>query len=95
MRFAEAESIYRDLEAQLLRGELVEDEFQAQVAQLRVDDDEGRQWTISGRTGRWLLHDGRGWVYAEPPTEGATVPLAPEMPPVVAPPPRRRPPRPP
>ncbi|NLF11362.1 MAG: LysM peptidoglycan-binding domain-containing protein [Anaerolineaceae bacterium] len=102
MRFAEAESRYRDLEAQFLRGELAEDEFQAQVAQLQVDDDEGRQWMLNGRTGRWLLHDGRGWVNAEPPRpEGVAVPLAPETPPAVEPPPsqpagvlegRRRPP---
>jgi LysM repeat protein len=90
MRFAEAESRYRDLEAQLLRGELAEDEFLGQVAQLRVEDEEGRQWTISARSGRWLLHDGRGWVYAEPPTESAAVPLTPEVPTAVAQPPRRR-----
>ncbi|MDX9829390.1 MAG: LysM peptidoglycan-binding domain-containing protein [Anaerolineae bacterium] len=90
MRFAEAESRYRDLEAQFLRGELAEDEFQAQVAQLQVDDDEGRQWMLNGRTGRWLLHDGRGWVNAEPPRpEGIAVPLAPETPPAVEPPPSR------
>lgn len=90
MRFAEAESRYRDLEAQFYRGELSEDEFQAQVAQLRVDDDEGRQWMLNGRTGRWLLHDGQGWVNAEPPRSGGTaVPLVPETPPAVAPPPGR------
>jgi LysM repeat protein len=97
MRFAEAETRYRDLEAQLRQGELAEDEFLAQVAQLLVEDDEGRQWTISARNGRWLLHDGRGWVYAEPPSGSTAAPAAPEVPPVVAVPRvrrQRRPPRP-
>jgi LysM repeat protein len=88
MRFAEAETRYRDLDAQLRRGELPEDEFLAQVAQLRVEDENGRQWAISARNGRWLLHDGRGWVYAEPPPEGATLAPVPEVPPAVAPVPR-------
>ncbi len=91
MRFAEAETRYRDLEAHYLQGDLAEEEFLAQVAELRVEDEEGRLWSISGRNGRWLLHDGRGWVYAEPPTEAAAVPVAPEVPPAVAYPPRRRP----
>ena len=67
MHFAEAEGKYRELEGKLLNGELEEQEFIAQVNQLQVTDAEGRQWMLSARTGRWLLHDGQQWAYADPP----------------------------
>jgi len=67
MRFAEAEQEYRDLEGQLLRGECTEQDFVAQVNQLKVTDSEGREWMLSARSGRWLVHDGQQWVFAEPP----------------------------
>jgi LysM repeat protein len=67
MHFAEAEGKYRELEGKLLNGELEEQEFIAQVNQLQVTDAEGRQWMLSARTGRWLLHDGQQWAFAEPP----------------------------
>jgi Tol biopolymer transport system component/LysM repeat protein len=66
MRFAEIEKSYRELEDKLVRDELTEDEFMAQAAQLRLVDDEGHRWMLSPRTGRWLVHDGRQWVTAEP-----------------------------
>ena len=71
MHFAEAEQKYRELEDELLRGELTEDEFLAQVAQVQVTDEEGREWMMSGRTGRWLVYDGQQWVFAEPSRERA------------------------
>jgi LysM repeat protein len=69
MQFAEAEKQYRELEEKLLRGELSEDGFAARVAELRVLDEAGRRWMLSGRTGRWLVHDGKQWVFAEPPRD--------------------------
>lgn len=80
MHFAEAEQKYRELEDQLLSGSIESDEFVAQVAQLRVTDEEGRHWMLSVRTGRWLLHDGQQWVLAEPPRDR----VAPEEVPVLA-----------
>jgi LysM repeat protein len=71
MDFAEAEQKYRELEDELLSGEISEDVFLARVAQVRVTDQEGRQWMMSGRTGRWLVYDGQQWVFAEPPRERA------------------------
>ena len=67
MHFAEAESKYRELESNLLSGELEEQEFIAQVNQLQVTDAEGRRWMLNARTGRWMVHDGQQWAYAEPP----------------------------
>ncbi len=69
MRFAEAEQTYRELEERLVRGEITEDEFTAQVAKLRLVDEECRRWMISPRTGRWLVYDGQQWVFAEPAVE--------------------------
>lgn len=74
MRFIEAEQKYRELEEQLVRGELVEEDFLIQVAQLRVVDVDGRRWMISARTGRWLVHDGQRWVFAEPSPEEVKAP---------------------
>ena len=69
MRFEEAEQKYRELEASLVSGELKEDDFLIEVGQLRVLDQQGRRWMLSARTGRWMVHDGRQWVFAEPPEE--------------------------
>ena len=70
MHFAEAEKQYHELEGKLLAGELSEQDFVAQVNQLQVTDAEGRRWMLSARTGRWLLHDGQQWAFAEPPELG-------------------------
>jgi LysM repeat protein len=83
MRFAEAEQEYRELEEKLVRGELSEQAFLSQVAELRPVDGEGRRWMLSARTGRWLLHDGQQWVFAEPPREEMASPPDVEEPTVV------------
>ncbi len=76
MRFAEAEQEYYKLEGKLLNGELTEQEFVAQVNQLKVADAEGRRWMLSARTGRWLVHDGQQWALAEPPELGTATQVA-------------------
>jgi len=67
MRFAEVEERYRELEDELVRGTITEDEFAAQVAGLRLVDDNLSRWLISPRTGRWMMYDGQQWVFAQPP----------------------------
>jgi LysM repeat protein len=81
MRFAEAEEQYRELESELVRGELKEDEYITKVGQLRVVDKDGRRWMLSPRTGRWLVHDGQRWVFAEPPQEEEEIEPEPIAPP--------------
>ncbi|MBN1658116.1 MAG: PD40 domain-containing protein [Anaerolineae bacterium] len=66
MHFAEAKEAYYELEGCLQRGEISEDQFLDRVAELEVTDAEGRRWRIGARDGRWLLHDGRNWVPADP-----------------------------
>lgn len=86
MHFNEAKEKFRELEAKFYGGEITEDEFLDGVAQLRVRDEEGREWIISARNGRWLVHDGQQWVFAEPPqdTDAAGAPAPLEPPPTVA-----------
>jgi LysM repeat protein len=76
MQFQEAKKRFRELEEKLRRGDLSEDEFLDRAAQLRVTDDEGRRWMISARNGRWLVHDGQQWVFAEPPQDGQALEAA-------------------
>lgn len=83
MRFAEAEQKYRELEDSLVRGKISEDDFLAQVTELRLVDERGHRWMLSGRSGRWLVHDGRQWVFAEPPKDTFVVEPAAEAKPAV------------
>jgi LysM repeat protein len=73
MRFQEAKRRFRELEASFLSGELPEDEFLNRVVGLQVTDEEGRRWMLHARTGRWMVHDGRQWVFAEPPRAGGSL----------------------
>jgi LysM repeat protein len=66
MRFQEAKRRFRELEARFLSGELPEDEFLNRVVALQVTDKEDRRWMIDARSGRWMVHDGQHWIFAEP-----------------------------
>ena len=98
MHFDEIRNTFRELEAKFYGGELTEDEFLDRVAQLRVTDEEGREWLISARNGRWLVYDGQQWVFAEPPQEkeadAVALPVEPLPAPVIAEEPRPEPERP-
>ncbi len=67
MDFKEAESKYSRLKRRLEAGALGPEQFQAQVGQLRVKDEQGRHWAIDPRSGGWLFYDGVNWVPARPP----------------------------
>ncbi|MFN2292725.1 MAG: LysM peptidoglycan-binding domain-containing protein [Anaerolineae bacterium] len=73
MRFQEAKRKFRELEDLFLTGKLPEDEFLNRVVGLQVTDEEGRRWMIHARTGRWMVHDGQQWVFAEPSWEATSV----------------------
>lgn len=77
MDFQEAESKYFELKGRLNAGKLTEKQFQAQVAELRIQDDGGRYWTVDARSGGWLLYDGARWVPAQPPGSAAAPPAPP------------------
>jgi hypothetical protein len=77
MDFKEAESKYFELKGRLDSGVLSRDQFNSEVAKLRVQDEQGRYWTIDAATGGWLQYDGTKWVSAGTP-DG--VPPAPRPP---------------
>lgn len=87
MDFKETESKYFELKGRLDAGALTPEQFHAEVGELRVQDDEGRYWTIDARSGGWLLWEGSKWLESQPPG----VVSAPPPTPAPAPGPRRGP----
>ena len=61
MTVSELEETYQQLHEQLLRGELDEEEFKAQVDPLRLKDDQGTEWKIGWYTGKWYRYDEGQW----------------------------------
>ncbi len=87
MNISELEQNYQKLHEQLLRGELDEDEFKAQVEQLRFKDSRGDEWKIGWYTGKWYRYDEGQWVQGTPddqPAPGTTPAEASAPPPAVA-----------
>ena len=83
MEFKEAENKYHELKGRLDAGGLTAEQFADEVAKLRLQDDEGRYWTIDAATGGWLQYDGTQWVASQAP---AMVSAAVKPPPAAAPP---------
>jgi hypothetical protein len=67
MDFKVVESKYFELKGRLDTGALTPEEFRAELAELRVQDGEGRYWTVDSQSGGWLLYDGTKWVPSQPP----------------------------
>ena len=83
MDFKEAESKYHELKGRLDAGALTPDQFAEEVAKLRVQDDQGRYWTIDAATGGWLQYDGSKWVPSQAPGD-VSPPARPDSPPATA-----------
>lgn len=73
MSYPEIEARYRELKAQFDAGMLTEDAFKAQLAELMLQDDQGRWWIIGYETGDWYVYEGEQWVRAVPPAPGPDV----------------------
>src|SRR5919112_205902 len=67
MDFHAVERRYAELKRQHDSGTISTEEFDAQLDQLRVQDDQGHWWTKSRETGGWHYHDGDTRVQATPP----------------------------
>jgi hypothetical protein len=65
--FREADRRYAETKRQLDAGSISEEEFDAQRRRLMVQDEEGRWWAKSRKTGEWNYHDGSAWVRGTPP----------------------------
>jgi hypothetical protein len=67
MGFREADRRYAELKGQLDAGTISTEEFDAQRRRLMVQDDEGRWWAKSRKSGEWNYRDGDTWVRGTPP----------------------------
>jgi hypothetical protein len=65
--FREADRRYAELKGQHEAGSISDEEFDAQLKQMMVQDDEDRWWSKSRNTGEWHYHDGSTWVRGTPP----------------------------
>src|SRR4028118_2018439 len=65
--FREAERSYAELKSRLEAGTISREEFDAQLRRLMVQDEEGRWWSKTRKTGEWNYHDGSSWVRGTPP----------------------------
>jgi hypothetical protein len=65
--FQEADRRYAKLRREQESGSLGDEEFDAELKQLMVQDPEGRWWAKSPTTGEWHYHDGTAWVKDTPP----------------------------
>jgi hypothetical protein len=65
--FEEAERRYAELKRRHDAGEIDEEHFDTERRRLMVQDDEGRWWAKSRKSGEWNYHDGSGWVAGSPP----------------------------
>lgn len=67
-QFQHAEDEYFRLKGQLAAGRIAQEQFEAALKNLMIQDAQGRYWTIGGDSGKWYVHDGRTWVEAPAPT---------------------------
>jgi uncharacterized membrane protein HdeD (DUF308 family) len=65
--FQEADGRYAEIKRRHEAGDLIQEEFDEQLKQLMVQDEEGRWWAKSRTTGEWHYHDGTAWVKDTPP----------------------------
>ncbi len=80
LNFEEVDHRYAQLKRQVDAGQITQEEFDEQLKRSMVQDDSGRWWAKSRKSGEWYYHDGRTWMrgtlpgYApptleQPPTE--------------------------
>jgi hypothetical protein len=77
-RFTQIEEEIARLRQEMAAGRLSEEQFKARLRELMVQDEQGNWWMVGYETGQWYLHDGSGWVRADPP--GRVAPRAASQP---------------
>lgn len=75
--FQEIQARYAALVDLYRRGQLAPEAFAAQAAALKAQDHDGRWWTISAQTGRWVWWNGAQWIEGTPPVAAAPQPQRP------------------
>ncbi len=65
-QFRRAEDQYFLLKGQFASGRITQEQFDAALKQLMVQDAQGRWWMIGAESGKWYVSDGQSWVEAQP-----------------------------
>ena len=65
--FQEADRRYAEIKRRHEAGTLTDEEFDEQLKELMVQDQEDRWWAKSRTTGEWHYHDGTAWMKDTPP----------------------------
>lgn len=66
-QFRQAEEKFYLLKGQLATGRITQEQFDAELKNLMLQDAQGSYWMIGADTGKWYIHDGQRWVEAQPP----------------------------
>jgi hypothetical protein len=67
VNFQEADRRYAEIKRRHEAGTLTDKEFDEQLKELMVQDQEDRWWLKSRRTGEWHYYDGTAWIKDTPP----------------------------
>jgi len=66
--FKNVEEEFLHLREEFNRKRLSEPDFKKKLKELRLQDQDGRFWTIGAQTGKWYCFDGNDWIEARPPS---------------------------
>jgi hypothetical protein len=67
-QFKNVEREFKQLKDEFDRKRLSEPDFKKKLKELRLQDKDGRFWTIGAQTGKWYCFDGNDWIEANPPS---------------------------
>jgi predicted RNA-binding Zn-ribbon protein involved in translation (DUF1610 family) len=67
-QFKNVEKEFQQLRDEFNRKRLSEPDFKKKLKELRLQDQDGRFWTIGAQTGKWYCFDGNDWIEAKPPS---------------------------
>jgi len=67
-QFKNVEKEFKQLRKKFRLKNISELEFKKRLKDLRLQDQDGRFWTIGAQTGRWYYFDGNDWVESKPPS---------------------------
>ncbi|MBI5030764.1 MAG: hypothetical protein HZB51_09570 [Chloroflexi bacterium] len=64
--FRAAKEQFFRLKGQLSTGRITQQQFDAALKQLVIQDTQGCYWILHPDSGRWLVYDGKTWIDAKP-----------------------------
>lgn len=67
-QFKTVEKEFELLRDKFRTKELSESDFKKKLKELRLQDQNGRFWTIGAQTGKWYYFDGNDWIESKPPS---------------------------